>query len=146
MEPHVDLKLTGEDRIVASYLCSMDMLVWNHISARFGNGCLITPGRKMWGRITPRDLVYSSTNVTADVIHGAVYSARPDVRSVIHLHTPAATAVSCLEGGFRPIAQDGAYFFERVATYDWDGLSDDASEGPAIGAAVSATMSSFVRT
>lgn len=123
-------------RLTAKY--GMDMLVWNHISARFRNGCLITPGRKMWGRIMPDDLVYSSTNVTADIIHDAVYSARPDIKAVIHLHTPAATAISCMEEGFQPISQDGAYFYGKVATYDWDGLSDDSSEGPAIAAAIKA--------
>ena len=123
-------------RLTAKY--GMDMLVWNHISARHRTGCLITPGRKMWSKIMPEDLVFSSTNVTADVIHDAVYSARPDIKAVIHLHTPAATAISCLEEGFQVMTQDGAYFYGKVATYDWDGLSDDASEGPAIAAAIKA--------
>ncbi|KAL3936084.1 MAG: hypothetical protein SGBAC_008526 [Bacillariaceae sp.] len=121
-------------RLTAKY--NMDMLVWNHISARFRTGCLITPGRKMWSKVSPRDLVYSSSNVTADVIHEAIYGARRDIKAIIHLHTPAATAVSCLEGGFQPITQDGAYFYGKVANYEWDGLSDDASEGPLIAAAV----------
>ena len=123
-------------RLTAKY--GMDMLVWNHISARFRTGCLITPGRKMWNKIVPEDLVYSSTNVTADIIHDAIYSARPDIKAIIHLHTPAATAISCLEEGFVPITQDSAYFYGKVAKYDWDGLSDDASEGPQIAAAVKA--------
>lgn len=121
-------------RLTAKY--EMDMLVWNHISARFRTGCLITPGRKMWSRMTPDDLVYSSSNVTADIIHDGVYAARPDIRAVIHLHSPAATAVSCLEDGFQCFTQDSAYFYERVADYDWDGVSDDADEGPMITAAV----------
>mmetsp|Transcript_21337 Transcript_21337/g.43840 ORF Transcript_21337/g.43840 Transcript_21337/m.43840 type:complete len:905 (+) Transcript_21337:130-2844(+) len=123
-------------RLTAKY--DMDMLVWNHISARYRTGCLITPGRKMWGKMTPEDLVYSSSNVTADVIHDAIYSARPDIKAIIHLHTPAATAISCLEDGFQPITQDSAYFYGKVANYDWDGLSDDASEGPQIAAAIKA--------
>jgi len=121
-------------RLTAKY--GMDMLVWNHISARFRTGCLITPGRKMWSKIVPDDMVYSSSNITADIIHDAVYSARPDIKACIHLHTPAATAISCLEEGFQPITQDGAYFYGKVATYDWDGLSDDTSEGPLIAAAI----------
>jgi len=135
-EKAIRYDLAVAHRLTAKY--GMDMLVWNHISARFRTGCLITPGRKMWGQIKPEDLVYSSTNVTADVIHDAVYSARPDIKAVIHLHTPAATAVSCLEGGFQPVTQDGAYFYGRVANYAWDGLSDDASEGPLIAAAIKA--------
>ncbi|KAK1739142.1 formate dehydrogenase [Skeletonema marinoi] len=121
-------------RLTAKY--NMDMLVWNHISARHRSGCLITPGRKMWGSIVPEDMVFSSSNVTADIIHEAIYSARPDVKAVIHLHTPAATAVSCLEEGFQPITQDSAYFYGKVATYEWDGVSDDASEKPDIANAI----------
>jgi|UPI000581A65D phosphoglycerate dehydrogenase-like enzyme/ribulose-5-phosphate 4-epimerase/fuculose-1-phosphate aldolase/SAM-dependent methyltransferase len=115
---------------------NMDMLVWNHISARFKSGCLITPGRKLWKQITPEDLVYSSSNVTADIIHDAIYKARGDIGAIIHLHTPAATAVSCLQDGFVPLTQDAAYFYNRVISYEWDGVSDDASEGPAITAAI----------
>lgn len=114
----------------------MDMLVWNHISARFQSGCLITPGRKLWSQINPSDLVFSSTNITADIIHSALYGARPDVKAIIHLHTPAATAVSCLKQGFVPYTQDSAYFYGKVANYKWDGVSNDAAEGPAIAAAV----------
>jgi len=123
-------------RLTAKY--NMDMLVWNHISARLRTGCLLTPGRKMWSRIQPSDLVVRSTNVTADIIHDAIYTARPDVQAIIHLHTPAATAISCLESGFVPMTQDGAYFFEKVANYEWDGVSDDAAEGPAMIQAIQA--------
>eukprot|EP00980_Cylindrotheca_fusiformis_P018960 scaffold6350_cov117-Cylindrotheca_fusiformis.AAC.5 len=123
-------------RLTAKY--GLDMLVWNHISARFRTGYLITHGRKMWSSITPADLVYSSSNVTANIIHDAIYSARRDIKAIIHLHTPAATTVSCLEMGFQPYTQDSAYFYNKVAHYEWDGVSDDASEGPKITAAVQA--------
>ena len=86
--------------------------------------------------INPSDLVYSSSNITADIIHAALYGARPDVKAIIHLHTPAATAVSCLESGFVPYTQDSAYFYGKVANYEWDGVSNDAAEGPAIAAAI----------
>jgi len=121
-------------RLTAKY--GMDMLVSNTISARFRTGCLITPGRKLWSKICPQDLVYSSSKMTADVIHEAIYSARRDIKAIIHLNSPAATAVSCLEGGFQPLTQDSAYFYEKVANYEWDGISDDASESPQIAAAI----------
>jgi lactate dehydrogenase-like 2-hydroxyacid dehydrogenase/ribulose-5-phosphate 4-epimerase/fuculose-1-phosphate aldolase/SAM-dependent methyltransferase len=135
-EKAIRYDLAVAHRLTAKY--GMDMLVWNHISARFRNGCLVTPGRKMWSSINPSDLVYSSSNVTADIIHEGIYSARRDIKAIIHLHTPAATAVSCLEGGFQTFTQDSAYFYGKVANYDWDGVSDDASEGPKITAAVQA--------
>ena len=120
----------------------LDMLVWNHISARVlcvdksnrtqASKFLITPGRMMWNRITPKDLVLESDNITANVIHSAIYSADDGIQAIIHLHTPAATAVSCLKGGFQPLTQDAAYFYKRVAYYEWDGLSNDEAEAPAL--------------
>ncbi len=100
------------------------------------SGWLITPGRKLWNRIYPDDLVFSSTNVTADIIHSAIYAARSDIQSIVHLHTPAAVAVSCLECGFIPMTQDASYFYNKVADYDWDGISNDVAEGPALMEAV----------
>lgn len=112
------------------------MLTWNHISHRFRDGCLITPGDKLFEDIKPEDLVVSSTNITADIIHASVYAARPDVNAIIHVHTPAATAVSCLEEGFIPYTQDSAYFYDKVVRYEWDGLSNELEEGPLLQAAV----------
>ena len=68
--------------------------------------------------------------MTAEVIHAAIYKSRPDVKAVVHLHTPATVAVSCLKHGFQCIAQKSAYFHKRVAYHDWGGISDDVSEGP----------------
>uniref|UniRef100_A0A7S3L772 Class II aldolase/adducin N-terminal domain-containing protein n=1 Tax=Amphora coffeiformis TaxID=265554 RepID=A0A7S3L772_9STRA len=135
-EQRIRHDLAVAHRLTANY--NMDMLVWNHISAKFKTGCLITPGRMLWSQVKPEDLVFSSSNVTADIIHAAIYAARPDIGAIIHLHTPAATAVSCLETGFVPMTQDAAYFYNKVAHYEWDGVSDDAGEGPAITAAVRA--------
>lgn len=133
-EKSLRFDLAVAHRIPAKF--NMDMLVWNHISARFDGGCLITPGRKLWSCIKPADLVFRSENVTADIIHQAIYEARIDIQAIIHLHTPAATAVSCLQDGFVPLTQDAAYFYKKVAHYEWDGLSNDAAEGPAITAAI----------
>ncbi|GMH58987.1 hypothetical protein TL16_g02733 [Triparma laevis f. inornata] len=127
------------DLAVAHAMCheyKMDELVWNHISARYGDGWLITPGRMHWDEIGPKDIVMSSDNVTADIIHSAVYSARKDVNAIVHLHTPNAVAVGCLERGFEALTQDGSFFYEKIATHEWEGVSDDPEEGPRIGEAV----------
>lgn len=84
----------------------------------------------------PEDLVLSSTNGTGNIIHSAIYAARSDIQAIVHLHTPAAVAVSCLECGFIPMTQDAAYFYNKVANYDWEGISDDTDEGPALMEAV----------
>ncbi|KAG8141106.1 hypothetical protein E2320_006782 [Naja naja] len=39
-------------------------------------------------------------------LHSAIYAARPDVRCIIHLHTPATTAVSAMKQGLLPISHD----------------------------------------
>mmetsp|Transcript_24064 Transcript_24064/g.47245 ORF Transcript_24064/g.47245 Transcript_24064/m.47245 type:complete len:546 (+) Transcript_24064:150-1787(+) len=115
----------------------MDELVWNHMSSRLQDGgFLITPGGLLFDEITPHDLHKSSTNITADIIHAAVYDARPDVNVVIHLHTPASVAVSCLDEGFVPLAQEAAPFYNKVAVHEWEGLSDDLDEKPRLMEAV----------
>lgn len=79
----------------------MDDLNWNHISARSNDGgILITPGDQLWDMIEPEDIVKDSENLTANIIHDAVYAANPEINAVCHLHTASAVAVSCLEEGF----------------------------------------------
>lgn len=136
-EAELRFDLAVAHRLTARY--NMDMLTWNHISARLGDddsSCLITPGNKLFQDVRPDDLLVSSTNVTADIIHAAVYAARPDVNAILHVHTPAATAISCLQEGFIPFTQDAAYFYKKVARYNWDGLSNKTEEGPLLQAAV----------
>ncbi|GMI06705.1 hypothetical protein TrVE_jg8086 [Triparma verrucosa] len=127
------------DLAVAHAMCheyGMDELVWNHISARYASGWLITPGKMHWDEIGPKDIMMASDNVTADIIHSAVYKAKEDVNAIVHLHTKNAVAVGCLERGFEALTQDGSYFYEKIATHEWEGVSDDPSEGPRIGQAV----------
>ena len=73
-----------------SHYFGFDEMIWNHISARVGDGFLVSPGDKLFDEVRPEDLVISSQtnlNVTADVIHSAIYSARPDVGAIVHHHT-----------------------------------------------------------
>lgn len=115
----------------------MDELVWNHISVLLSDGTyLITPGNRMFDDIAPQDLVKSSGNVTADIIHDAVYKQRDNVKAIVHLHTPATVAVSCLEMGFMPLAQEAAPFVGRVARHPWHGVSNDWEEQAMLGNAV----------
>merc|ERR1712023_436607 len=78
-----------------------DQLIWNHISAKAGDRILITPGDRMWCQVEPETLKLSSTNVTADILHAAVYAVGRHT-AVVHLHSPAVVAVACLEAGFKP--------------------------------------------
>ena len=123
----------------------MDELVWNHISARVGggDGYLVTPGNKHFSMITPEDLVHVGTddgeghddaqgleNITADVIHGAIYRARPDVHAIVHVHSESGMYVSSLEGEspLKYYTQDGGAFFGKVAWHDFEGVATDHDE------------------
>eukprot|EP00451_Oxyrrhis_marina_P002313 CAMPEP_0204258130 /NCGR_PEP_ID=MMETSP0468-20130131/4823_1 /ASSEMBLY_ACC=CAM_ASM_000383 /TAXON_ID=2969 /ORGANISM="Oxyrrhis marina" /LENGTH=285 /DNA_ID=CAMNT_0051232309 /DNA_START=42 /DNA_END=899 /DNA_ORIENTATION=- len=131
--------LAAAHRVLARW--GMDELIWNHISARTAPGSQdfwITPGDRFWKRMQPEHLVCSSSNETADVLHGAFYQAREDIMAVVHCHAPAIEAVSCLEGGLQFISQTSALLYDRVAYHDWEGLSLDRAEGPRIAARVQA--------
>ena len=68
------------------------------------------------------------SNETGDIIHSAVYSARPDVCAIVHTHIPAVVAVACLSEGLMCVDQASAPFYKNVAYYDWRGVSTDTDE------------------
>jgi phosphoglycerate dehydrogenase-like enzyme/ribulose-5-phosphate 4-epimerase/fuculose-1-phosphate aldolase/SAM-dependent methyltransferase len=134
-EQRMRLELSEAYRITREF--GMDELVWNHLSVLLSDGSfLITPGSRMFDDIGPNDLVKSSGNITADIIHDAVYKTRSDIKAIVHLHTPATVAVSCLEMGFVPLAQEAAPFVGRVSRHPWHGVSNDREEQAMIGAAI----------
>lgn len=59
--------------------------------------------------------------------HVAIYSMRPDVRCVIHIHTPATAAVSSMKCGILPISQE-ALILGDVAYYNYQGSLDEQEE------------------
>ncbi|XP_017659536.1 PREDICTED: gamma-adducin isoform X1 [Lepidothrix coronata] len=59
--------------------------------------------------------------------HVAIYSTRPDVRCVIHIHTPATAAVSSMKCGILPISQE-ALILGDVAYYNYQGSLDEQDE------------------
>jgi L-fuculose-phosphate aldolase len=74
-------------------------------SVRDGDRILITPTGSSLGRVAPEDICELSLDgahlsgpapTKEWALHVAAYRARPDARAVIHLHSRAATAVSCL--------------------------------------------------
>ncbi|XP_051837337.1 gamma-adducin isoform X2 [Antechinus flavipes] len=72
-----------------------------------------------------------STNLRIDHTgfspHAAIYSTRPDVKCVIHIHTPATAAVSSMKCGILPISQESLILGE-VAYYDYQGSLDEQEE------------------
>lgn len=68
---------------------------------------------------------------TAWSIHGSVHARLPNLRCLLHLHTPYATALSCLaDPRIRAIDQTTARFHRRVVIdHHYSGMADDADEG-----------------
>ncbi|MCW5702493.1 MAG: class II aldolase/adducin family protein [Bradyrhizobium sp.] len=76
-----------------------------NISARYGNGFLISPTGVPYDQLTPDMVVAMSWDATfeGDVLpssewrfHRDILRARPDLDAVVHTHSTAATAVSIL--------------------------------------------------
>jgi len=67
-------------------------------------------------------------NTAGIVIHTAIHRARPDAACVIHCHTVAGIAVSCLEDGLLPLNQHALQFHGRVAYHEFEGIALDRDE------------------
>jgi len=79
-----------------------------NVSARFGDGLLLTPSGLPYAGMRPEDIVELSLG--GDVreggkpssewpFHTTIYRARPDARAIVHTHSPKATALSCARLG-----------------------------------------------
>jgi ribulose-5-phosphate 4-epimerase/fuculose-1-phosphate aldolase len=128
-------------RLVSLY--GWDDLVDTHISARVpgpDHHFLINPYGLMFDEITASSLVKIDLdgNIVAPsdwpvnppgfVIHSAIHGAREDAHCVVHTHTTAGVAVSCLENGLLPLNQFALEFHGRVAYHGYEGIATDLSE------------------
>ncbi|RBI83412.1 hypothetical protein DRV85_15935 [Rhodosalinus halophilus] len=114
----------------------------NHVSHDMGDGTfLLNPYGVHWSVIRASDLarlasdcdtgaVGDNIDPTAWAIHGAMHRHVPQARCVMHLHSRAGTALSCLaDPTLPPIDQNAMRFFGRVAIdmgFDGMGLGDEA--------------------
>ncbi|XP_003228565.1 beta-adducin isoform X2 [Anolis carolinensis] len=60
-------------------------------------------------------------------LHAAIYAARPDVRCIVHLHTPATAAVSAMKQGLLLISHDALLAGEMVS-FDFNGEMEDEAD------------------
>jgi ribulose-5-phosphate 4-epimerase/fuculose-1-phosphate aldolase len=95
-----------------------------NISARDGEGFLMTPTNSSLGRLSSQDLslmdsgwmhVGGGRPSKEVVMHRAMYEARPQARAVVHLHSTYVTALSCLASEReRSIPPLTPYFIMRI--------------------------------
>ena len=57
-----------------------------------------------------------------------MHKAKENINCVMHTHTRAGLAISCLKEGLKPIFQDAAIFHNRVSYHDWQGMSTEVEE------------------
>ena len=120
-----------------------DDMFATHISARAPGAhehFLINPYGLLFSQVTASNLVKVdidgrivqdtpySINPAGFVIHSAIHAARPDALCVIHTHTVAGIAVSCLEEGLLPLSQKSLRYYNRIAYHDYEGKADDLDE------------------
>ncbi|XP_061767568.1 adducin 3 (gamma) b isoform X2 [Nerophis ophidion] len=59
--------------------------------------------------------------------HAAIYAMRPDLRCIVHVHTPATAAVSSMKCGILPISQE-ALLLGDVSCFGYHGSLDNREE------------------
>ncbi|KAJ8316920.1 hypothetical protein KUTeg_004824 [Tegillarca granosa] len=118
--------------------------IYNHISVRINQEqehFLINPFGVLYSEISASTLVKidmqgevvdpgSTTlgiNKAGFTLHSAIHQARPDIKCIIHLHTPAAVAVSIMKCGFLPISQE-ALICGEVSYHEYNGILVDQAE------------------
>ncbi|XP_016534915.1 adducin 3 (gamma) a isoform X4 [Poecilia formosa] len=134
---------------LASLYRLVDLFSWAHFANSYITGrvskeqdhILIIPRGLSFAEASASNLV--KVNIIGDVIeqgsttlridsagfspHAAIYSMRPDIRCIIHVHTPATAAVSSMKCGLLPISQE-ALILGDVAYYNYQGSLDDQEE------------------
>ena len=133
--------LAAAYRLVANY--GWDDMVFTHLSARVpgpDEHFLLNPFGVLFEEVTASSLVKIDldgavvldngyqVNAAGFTIHSAIHGAREDAQAVMHLHTDAGVAVSCMEEGFLPLNQHAMFVYHDVAYHDWEGVALNLDE------------------
>ncbi|XP_065207024.1 protein hu-li tai shao isoform X3 [Planococcus citri] len=118
--------------------------IYNHVTARLSQQeehFLVNPYGLLYSEVTASSLVKVdmqgnviesgttnfSVNVTGFQLHAAIYAARPDLKCIVHLHTPSVLAVSSLKDGLLPICQEAAVIGE-ISHHSYIGIPNEPEE------------------
>ncbi|XP_039519994.1 alpha-adducin isoform X12 [Pimephales promelas] len=125
-------------------LFGWSQLIYNHLTVRLNTELerfLIVPFGLLFSEVTASSLVKinlqgeivdrGSTNLGVNqagfTLHSAIYAARPDIKCIVHIHTPAGAAVSAMKCGLLPISPE-ALALGEVAYHDYHGILVDEEE------------------
>ena len=112
-------------------------LIFTHLSARVpghADQYLINPYGLLFHEITASSLIKVDfngnvlagdypVNDAGHAIHTAMLKARPDINAVLHSHTRAGMAVSCMKQGLLPLTQQAGEVFDMLSYHKY-GLAD----------------------
>ncbi len=141
-ETHVQrmrYELAAAYRLIA--LFGWDDHLATHLSVRLPDGTfLLNPFGLMFDEITASSLMRLdldgnlvepcdfAINPAGLNIHAGLLGARPDVNSVMHLHTRDGVAVSALEDGLLPLSQNALMIYHDVAYHEFEGVATAEDE------------------
>ncbi|MEM7194654.1 MAG: class II aldolase/adducin family protein [Pseudomonadota bacterium] len=114
--------------------------IFTHLSARapgVENQYLMNPFGLMFSEITASNLIkvdFDGNVIAGDypyndaghAIHTSVLKARPDVNVVLHSHTRAGMAVSCMKEGLLPLSQQAGEIVHLVSYHKY-GIADESN-------------------
>lgn len=118
-------------------------LIYTHITARVPGEegtFLINPYGWRWEEITASSLVKIDVNgnkvdgsphrvnPAGFTIHSALHMSVHEAAWIMHTHTRAGVAVSCMEEGLLPLNQIALQFYDRIAYHDFEGIALDLEE------------------
>lgn len=157
-EQAMRVELAACYRLVAKH--RMADTIYTHISARVPGPerhFLINPLGLLWEEITASSLVKIDTdgnkvdpspweiNPAGFTIHSAIHMAREDAHCVLHTHTKAGVALSCLKDGLLPLNQFALQFYGRTGYHDYEGIATDLDERPRLVASLGENCALILR-
>jgi len=145
-EKQLRCKLAAVYRLIDLYGWTQG--IYNHVTARVSQDLehfLLNPFGMMYNEVTASSLVKVNmqgetveegttnfgVNVAGFMLHSAIHQARPDIKCVIHLHTPNIVAVSSLRCGLLPLSQESCLIGD-VSFHNYNGIVVDPAERESI--------------
>jgi len=118
--------------------------IYNHVTVRISQETehfLLNPFGMLYNEITASSLVKVDmqgnvveagttnfgVNIAGFMLHSAIHSARPDIKCIIHIHTPAIVAVSAMKCGLLYLSQE-ACLLGDLSYHSYEGLVLESSE------------------
>jgi len=141
-EKQLRCKLAAVYRLI--YINGWTQGIYNHVTARVSQDTehfLLNPFGMLYNEVTASSLV--KVNMQGDVVeegttnfgvnqagfllHSAIHQSRPDIKCIIHLHTPNIVAISTMKCGLLPLSQESCLIGD-VSYHSYNGIVVDPAE------------------